>query len=49
MEHGCPVLHCIHKSPPLVRIMSQMIPNHDVPSYSFKVNYYIILPYAEDL
>jgi len=48
-EHGCPVLHCIHKSPPRVRIMSQMMPNHDLPSHSFKVNYYIILLYAEVL
>ena len=47
MEHGCQVLHCIHKIPPRVRIMSQMIPIHDVPLQSFKVHYNITLPYAE--
>jgi hypothetical protein len=35
---------CVHKSPPLVYIMSQMIRVHNTPSYLSKINFNIILP-----
>jgi len=30
---------CVHKSPPLVAVLSQMSPVHAQPSYSFKIHF----------
>jgi hypothetical protein len=38
------VHHCVHKSPPLVPILSQFDPVHTIPSYLCKIHFNIVHP-----